>query len=199
MSKGVINKEGVLNDTHRRERYMESIQQILNLAENDSSIKPIVVENNGLRPTYLDSLKCDVVYTNNNNTRCGHKGVNELLDINEIIHRYNIQDEDMIIKLTGRYKLLNPKFIELVKNGNYDAYVKFFNVCTKQYMYDDCVLGLFALRCKYVKGFKYEFGKSAECEFAGYVRTHIDKDKLMEVDQLELECCFADDLRILIV
>lgn len=154
-----------------------------------------------MRQTYLDDLKCDVCYTHNNIINYNHKGENELLDIKEVINKYNIKDDDIIIKLTGRYKLLNLNFIHLVKNtiNDYDAFVKFFNVSTLQYMFDDCVLGLFAIKCKYLKEFKYSFLRSAECEFADYIRKNINKKKLIEVEQLYLECCFAGDLSILIV
>ena len=197
----INNKVGVQNNIHRQNRYIESIQQLLQLINNDLDIKPIIVENNGLRKTYLNNLNCDICYTNNNNLSFSHKGENELLDIKEVINRYKIQDDDIIIKLTGRYKLLNLNFINLVKNNirNYDAFVKFFNVCTKKYMFDDCVLGLFSVKCKYIKYFNYAFIKSPECEFANYIRKNIIENKLMEVKQLDLECCFADDLRILIV
>ena len=180
--------------------YIESIHNLLQLINNDVNIKPIIVENNGLRQTFLDDVKCDVCYTNNNFINYYHKGENELLDIKEVINRYNIKDDDTIIKLTGRYKLLNLNFINLVKTNNErDAFVKFFNVCTKKYVFDDCVLGLFAIKCKYLKEFKYNFLKSPECEFADYIRKNIDKNKLIEVHQLDLECCFADDLRKLVV
>ena len=196
----IINKVGIQNNIHRQNRYIESIKQLLQLINNDSDIKPIIVENNGFRKTFLDDLNCEVCYTNNNINMYTHKGENELLDIKEVINRYNIKDDDIIVKLTGRYKLLNSNFINLVKKGNdYDAFVKFFNVCTKKYMFDDCVLGLFAIKCKYLKDFKYHFLKSAECEFANYVRKNINKNNLLEVDQLYLECCFADDLRLLVV
>ena len=66
-------------------------------------------------------------------------------------------------------------------------------------MVDDYVLGLFAIKCKYLKSFKYDFLRSPECEFAYYVRKNINKNKLIEVNDLHLECCFADDLRILVV
>jgi len=201
ISTSINNKNGIKNNIHRQNRYIESIQQLLQLIDNDSNIKPIIVENNGLRKTYLDILNCDICYTNNNKIKAPHKGHNELLDIKEVIHNYNIHDDDLIIKLTGRYKLLNAKFINLVKNNinNYDAFVKFFNVSTKKYMFDDCVLGLFAIKCKYLKEFNYNFIKSAEVEFATYTRNKINKDKLMEIQQLDLECCFADDFRILTV
>jgi hypothetical protein len=40
---------------------------------------------------------------------------------------------------------------------------------------------------------------SPEVEFAEHVRENIDNDMIIEVNMLNLECCFADDLRILVV
>jgi hypothetical protein len=199
----IINKIGIKNINHRKNRYIESIKQLLQLIDNDQNIKVIIVENNGFRQTFLDGFKsdnCDIYYTDNNKLHFKHKGENELLDIKQVINQYTIQDDDIIIKLTGRYKLLNLNFINLVKtNNNLDAFVKFFNVCTKKYVFNDCVLGLFAVKCKYLKQFKYNFLKSPECEFADFIRTNVNKDNLIEVEQLYLECCFADDLRLLTV
>ena len=195
----IKNKSGSRNAEHRKNRYIDSITQILSLIQADASVKPIIVENNGLRETYLDGLSCDVVYTNNNRFNFRHKGVNELLDIKEVINKYNIQDDDVIIKLTGRYKILDTTFIELVKNNSdlYDAFVKFFNVFTKEFMFNDCVLGLFAIKCKYLNNFEYKCVKSAECEFADHVRQNVNK--IMEITDLKLDCCFAEGLRMLIV
>ena len=195
----IIDKHMNTSEDHRKNRYMECIQYLIDLLEEDSSVKLIVVENNGPRQTYLDNLKCDILYTNNNNYKFAHKGVNELSDIKDVIEHYHIKEDDMIIKLTGRYKMLAMSFIQLVKDKSkeYDAFIKFFNVCELKYMYDDCVLGLFAMKCKYIKDFEYDCIKSPECEMAEYARENIHK--LMEIDQLNLECCFADDLRRLVV
>lgn len=195
----INNKIGINDYEHRKERYMKSIKSLLTLiTENDLFIKPIIVENNGLRTTYLDELNCDVVYTNNNTLNVNNKGITELLDIQYVIQQYQIQDDDIVIKITGRYKLLDFSFLELVINNNeYDVFLKFFNVCELKYMYNDCVLGLFAIKCKYLK--TYTCITSPEYEFAKYVRTTIQHDKIMEVDTLNLECCFADDLRVLYV
>ena len=196
----IHNKIYPTDAIHRQNRYIQSIQHLLELTKNLQWCKPIIVENNGERQTYLDDLYCDVLYTTNNKFHFPHKGQNELLDIKDVINKYQINNDDVIIKLTGRYKLLSLDFIELVKNNNnIDAFVKFFNVCTLQYMYDDCVLGLFSIKCKYLKEFNYTFLKSAECDFAEHVRKYIDPKRLMEINHLDLECCFADDLRILTV
>lgn len=204
----IINKAGikgnyVLNAKHRENRYIESIKHLLKIINNIDNLHPIIVENNGDRKTFLNNLNCDILYTENNKYNLMHKGGNELLDIKSVINTYNIDDNDTIIKLTGRYKILNLDFINLVINkcSEIDAFVKFFNVCTLKYHKnkDDCVLGLFALKCKYLKNFEYKYIKSPEIEFAIYVRDTIDNNKLLSVKNLSLECCFADNLRLLII
>jgi hypothetical protein len=189
-----------IHKEHRKQRYIESITAAVNLTKNDPDIKVIAVENNGARATYLDGLGCDVLYTNNNTVVCQHKGINELLDIKEVIRHYGIADDDIVIKLTGRYRLLDDLFLRTVKENmdRYDAFIKFFNVCALRYMRDDCVLGLFAIRCKYLRSFEYACKKSPECEFANLARKEIG-DKVMELTNLQLECCFADNLRKLVV
>lgn len=96
----IYNKYGVKNGIHRQKRYIECINQVLNLTKNNDKLHPIIVENNGATKTYLDNLGCDIVYTENNKYKFYHKGGNELLDIKSVINAYNIQDEDTIIKLT---------------------------------------------------------------------------------------------------
>ena len=207
----IYNKQGIVNFEDRKNRYIESIQSTLQHVSMINSrspsegnmIQPIIVENNGSIRSYLDNLGCPVLYTNNNIFHFPHKGSNELLDIKDVIQKYEIKDDDVIIKLTGRYKVLTPYFFNMIieKSDNIDAFIKFFNVCTKKFMHDDCVLGLFAIKCKYMKMFNYDGIRSAECEFATFIRNNVQSNslKLMELENLELECCFADDLRKLIV
>ena len=204
----INNKTGNKDADERKRRYIDCISSLLQLLEEHEStttsaasmIKPIIVENNGTRQTFLDELGCDVIYTQNNFLdRHKHKGVNELFDIKEVIERYNILDDDVIVKLTGRYKVKDMHFLNEVRDNmhTYDAFVKFFNVCTFEYMDFDCVLGLFALKAKYLRTFTYECNKSPEREFAEHVRNNIGKERIMEMKHLNLECCFADDLRLL--
>jgi len=123
------------------------------------------------------------------------------LDIKQIISEDNIQEDDVIIKITGRYKLTSNIFLDLVcgDSEKYDAFVKFFNVGTLEYMHNDCVLGLYSIRCKYFTNFFYTKTRSPECDFASFIRENIEKEKIKEVETLDLECCFAGELNILIV
>jgi hypothetical protein len=199
----INNKVGIKHELIRKDRYIKCITNIVELTKNEEDIKVIVVENNGKRETYLDNLGCDVIYTSNNSLNFPNKGMNELLDIKHVIKTYNISDEDFIFKLTGRYKVLNLDLINLVKrlSDRFEAFVKFFNVCTLKFHEnkDDCVLGYFAIKCKYLKMFEYckNGNISGESDFALFVRNNVNN--IFGVRNLSLECCFADDLRILSV
>jgi len=189
------------NSPERDNRYITSITQLLQLLNNDPDIKPIIVENGGKRKTYLDNFNCDVLYTNNNGQYI-HKGFNEQLDIQQVIKEYNINDDDTIIKISGRYKLLNNYFINLVKNNNKDAYIKFFNVATRQFTYTTMASGLFAIKCKYLKDFNYSGlkNKSTDTELVEYILSNVNKNNIMEIENLNLEyALFGSNNMLLIV
>ncbi len=181
----------------RELRYTESIRQTL--SQLPPCITPIIVENNGKRKTCLDDFHIPVHYTNNNMLPCFSKGGNEMLDIHSVIKEFKIQDEDIVIKITGRYFVSNSDFFQFVIQNQdmYDSFVKFYNVSTQQYMANDCVLGLFAMRCKYLKQFRFtNIYQSPEVQFAKYARSN---GRVYECEHLNVNCVFAFDLTNLIV
>jgi hypothetical protein len=202
----IYNKYGIVDEYVRKSRYIECIRStLLYLPQH---IVPIIVENScdnkssTFSGSYLEefSNRCSILYTRSNIVlETPHKGVNELYDIHEVIRAYGIQDDDMIIKLTGRYQPLNCNFFNRVVEEveQYDAFVKFFNVCTETFMYDDCALGLLAIRCRYWKHFLYPCERSPEVEIATMVRNRIEPSRICELQTVGLRCCFADDLRVL--
>jgi hypothetical protein len=182
----------------RQDRYLSAITETLKILP--SEITPVIVENNGCRPTYLDHFihggkPVQVIYTNNNQLHFKHKGANELLDIKEVISRVGIKDDDIIFKLTGRYRVVTRDFfIETMKNNTvFDAFIKFFNCATYQFDSYDCVLGFYAMRCLYLKLWSHlsiDKYKSAEIAFAKYIR--FSGAQIKEIDTLNVECVFAD-------
>jgi hypothetical protein len=201
----IINRFGLKDPSERKARYLYAISETLKYLPE--TICPIIVENNGQRGTYLDSFThgdkpVRVIYTTNNTLNFRNKGANELVDIKEAIGKAGILDEDMIIKLTGRYRILSSAFFnEVIEELNaYDAFVKFFGVCSRRFDDNDCVLGLYALRAKYYKlqnHLAIDNYKSAEIAFSRYVR--LCGARVKEVKKLDMECCFAEDQGILIV
>lgn len=194
ITSSINNKIGIQNYEHRKKSYIDSITQILSVLPKE--IKPIIVENNGKRETYLDDFKIDLLYTDNNKKNYPHKGFNELDDIKDVISHYKIEDDDMIIKISGRYTPFDDSFFRNVVDNNdkYDSFMKFYNICTWRFETNDCILGLFATRCKNIRNFSYKGNMSPECEMAIQIRS-ICKS-ICEIKDLRLRCCLADDLRI---
>lgn len=201
----INNRYGIQDQTERQERYLYAISETLKVLPYE--IKPLIVENNGERSTYLDNFyhnqqRVKVFYTNNNKQLFKSKGINELLDIKEVIDKYGIKDDDIIIKLTGRYRVLSPNFFkDVIENKmNYDALIKFYGTCSLRFEQYDCILGCYAIRTKYIKLFNYLLinnYNSAEIAFAKYVR--FCGANIKEIETLDVECSFAEDLKKLVV
>jgi hypothetical protein len=199
----IHNRYGSIQAEKRKEEYLRSITETLQHLPNE--IQPFIVENNGERETYLDhfthnSKKVPVIYTINNTYSFKNKGVNELLDIQDVIRLKKIDPTDIIIKLTGRYRVTTPDFFKEVIGfqKEYDAFIKFYGSCSLQYETYDCILGCYAIRSMYLSMFHYHQMNqydSPEIAFATYVRRMIPKIK--EVKNLCLECKFSEDGRIL--
>lgn len=106
----------------RDEQYKNGISKLIELTRDMIDIQIVIVENNGGKQKYLEDYKndvdCTTFYTNNNrNIETGNIGIKELIDVLNCINRYNIGDDDFIVKMNGRY-LLNDdsEFITALKN-----------------------------------------------------------------------------------
>jgi hypothetical protein len=189
--------------SQREKEYKTAIEQTLK--HLPSTIQPIIVENNGSRETcldhfYHDGIPVPVVYTDHNNRGYPSKGIVERKDLQAVIEHHNIQNEDMIIKLTGRYSATSSFFFEevLKEESNYDALVKFYGSHSLKFETFDCILGMYAIRTKFLlwwNPFQIEHHPSAEVAFARYVR--MSGACLKEMDRLDLHCVFAEDGRTL--
>ena len=114
----IHNRFGLVDAERRKNRYLTAIADTLQ--HIPSHMTPIIVENNGQRQTYLDHFQHAgkpvlVVYTNNNELHYANKATIEMIDIKETIRRCNMKENDMIIKLTGRYRLMSPDFLMMVE------------------------------------------------------------------------------------
>ena len=98
----------VYNDCNiRKTQYIDGITKLKEILTYlcFENYKIIIVENNGERSTFLNTLGCEVYYTENNFMPTNNKGIKELQDILDCIGKYNINDNDFIVKMTGRYFL----------------------------------------------------------------------------------------------
>lgn len=174
-------------ETHpvRESQYRRCITRILDLINthlDKTSVKVIIVEGNGQRDTYLDSFVSDltsVIYTTNNLLKLVNKGHTELLDIVECIHRCRLQDNDFIVKLTGRYyieddsPLFNAIKANLVTN-QYDCCIKYGSYQnTSDTPVRDCITGFIAMRTFFIK--QIHTPKETECVEWLWASVSLDK------------------------
>lgn len=198
----IHNRVGITYPAKRRNEYYIAIANLLYLLPPE--IQPIIVENSCVDKSCLDIFKCPIVYTQNNKPliqgdKLMHKGYNEMLDINYVIEKFNIQPNELIVKLTGRYLLFQPDFFNTVlANPDKDCFFRQYNVCT--YAKDDIsiVMGLFALRCKYFKVFEYKnHDMGCEQEFREFINAYVDPSKIVKLDKLFLRVILGDNNKLL--
>ena len=142
----------------RRLQYTKGINKLKQaiLEADIENYEIIVVENNGIRKTFLDALGCRTLYTNNNFLRTSNKGYKELLDVWTCINQFDIQDTDFIVKMTGRYILEDSSdFMKEIKNIEKTKYNCVLRYGSFQHPVDfkttDCITGIIGMTCKYVK------------------------------------------------
>jgi len=201
MKKYFIITTSLINENYevRKQEYIAGINSLLEELKEYSNYSVIIVENNGQRKTFLNELfpQINIFYTSNNNLNV-NKGIKELHDIHNTITNFNIGDENMIIKLTGRY-LINKKscFITKLMNNSYDCIVKLgsiINYRDKVNLIDkfDCYTGLFAIKCKYLKESIPKYLKTfknfewIEWIIISIIHTSIPNDKILFIDKLDL-------------
>lgn len=184
------------NCSIRKNQYIQGINKLKNVIQdlNFENYKIIIVENNGIRDTFLNMLDCDVYYTENNFIKTSNKGIKELQDILDCIDKYNINDTDFIVKMTGRYILHdNSEFMNIIKNNhntNYDCVIKYGSYLKPvNYKMNDCVTGLIGMSCLYVKQIKKpDKNECVEWKW-GKVTNLIDDKKIYIVNNLDINIC----------
>jgi len=151
----------------RKPEYIKGITTLLERCKG-KPYKLVIVENNfllwrkrflfGIRgETFLEKFKIPIIYTTNNIYTTFNYGIKELLDIHHVINQLNIQDDDFIVKFTGRYVLDKEcPFFDIVDNLElkpYSAVLRFggYTNFEKERGKDNCVTGLIGLKCKHVK------------------------------------------------
>ena len=185
----------------REQEYRTAIAE--SLSHLPAEIQPIIVENNGKRATFLDHFLhknrlVPVIYTDNNAVK-ESKGVKELLDLQAVIRQKEIQSMDIVIKLTGRYRVTSSSFFEnVMKEDGYDSFIKFHDVVKNKPDSDQAVLGFYAIRSMYLSYWSpksIDIYPSAEVAFARYNRRSVPR--MREITLLGLTCVFSDDGRSL--
>jgi len=147
----IIYTAALINDKYemRKDEYIRGIKTL-----DIYGYKPYIVEScKEPGVTFFDSYSPYVFYAYTNNATLKNKGVNECMSLIAAFKHYNFDDNDMIIKLTGRYYFNSDKFFKAIQdNPNVDAFAT-----RTPWNYDAVCTGCFALRYKYFKEMLSEF------------------------------------------
>lgn len=179
------------HEAFRKKQYLESFRclQRLGFTKNDLYVVEALKKTG---PTFLDEYSSHVYYAQNNDASFKNNGANEALTLLEALDYFQFDDDDIIIKLTGRHQLTSRYFLQLITSKpNYDAYFK-FHPNVKDYAYTVT----FAMRCKCYKEMLqsidlYTIGNTIcaiEEPIANYLYTQVKagKLKLYTVDKLHV-------------
>jgi hypothetical protein len=126
----------------RKNQYIRSLQALVSYGYN-----PYVVESCAAGPTFLDEYSNNVCYTLSNDARLKNKGVNESVSLLKALEEWNFNDEDIILKLTGRYFLQSDKLLRVLEELDDVAAVAKFG----KFNYPYVLTGCFAMRCDLMK------------------------------------------------
>ena len=149
------------NFEQRQSEYFKAILQTINFCSLIPDSQVILVENvSDTGDTFLNIFKAPVLYTQNNQKiKTNNKGIKELADILHVIDFFNLKDDKLIVKQTGRYFIQsNSQFIKTLQNfkfEKYDAIVRygsFVHSDLKIYdKIDDCITGLIGTTVSIIK------------------------------------------------
>jgi len=182
----------IFNDcSTRKTQYITGINKLKKIIQdlNIEDYKIIIVENNGERDTFLNTLGCEVYYTNNNYLPTIEKGNKELQDVLDCIDKYTINDTDFIVKMSGRYILNDDsEFMNIIKNiqtTKYDCVIKYGPYYKPvNYKMDDCITGIIGMNCFYMKQIE-KTGETGSIEWNwAKVANLIDDEKIYLVNTL---------------
>lgn len=129
----------------RKTEYLDSFNKLKSFGLN-----PWIVESTNITESFFDEISNQVLYPQKNDFSLLNKGVNEARSIRESIPFMPFDDEDIVIKLTGRYLLRDRSFIDRILNtsSEFDAFASYGkHFVSPEHIFTGC----FAMRWKYFK------------------------------------------------
>lgn len=110
----LISTSAHIDIPSRIEEYIDSYNLISNLSESFKSIT-IIETVSQQKLEYLENSGFDIFYSNLGNEH-SNKGVNWLNHMTNFISKSKIKDNEIIIFITGRYKMVNTNILSLIEN-----------------------------------------------------------------------------------
>lgn len=188
----------------REKDYKQGIPAVLKHALPNEKV--FLTENTGLTSSFLDEYGVYVHYTNTQQTMFeDNHGKKEFTDIISCLNAQNIDDEDMVIKVTGRYILHSDFFPTLVrKNIDKDVVYSPENAFKNMppVSFPNCILGMLAMKAKHWRNLpleKIEKCIPSEWNVARYIVDTIPPEHRVETKTLDLHVKIGSQLQYWLV
>jgi hypothetical protein len=143
----VVCTSALINHAYamRKQEYISSIHIL-----KDFGYQPFIFEACQMGPPSFEEYTPNVFYSNVNDYSLRNKGVNEAMSLIAGFSHYTFDDNDMIVKLTGRYRFNSRYFLTIVeKNPHFDAFIK---IGPTVLLYEGrAFTGCYAMRYKFFK------------------------------------------------
>lgn len=175
----------------REKDYKQGIPSVLKQVLPNEKV--FITENTGLTSSFLDEFGVYVHYTNTQQTMFeDNHGKKEFTDIISCLNAQHIDDEDMVIKVTGRYILHSDFFPTLVrKNIDKDVVYSPENAFKNMppVSFPNCILGMIAMKANHWRHLpleKIEKCIPSEWNVARYIVDTIPPAQRTETKTLDL-------------
>lgn len=134
----------------RKQEYLHSLEVLKKMNKVPYIVEPIKSS------SFFDECGVPVFYSKTNIDMPGNKGVNEAIAMLAALQHYQFDDDDLIVKLTGRYSFTDRHFFaEIEREPHKDAYAKRGDSPVPLSGLD-FFTGCFAMKYKYFKMFLNE-------------------------------------------
>ncbi|MBS1986306.1 hypothetical protein JST99_00025 [Candidatus Dependentiae bacterium] len=172
----------------RQQEYIHSVNIIQKLGYEPYIIEACTIQG----PTFLDKYSNHVFYATVNNPTLKNKGVNEGKTLLQGLQSFNFHEEDMVIKLTGRYYFCSDYIIRTIeKHPHVDAFFVLAEEGTQVFT------GCFAMRYKHLLAMlkSFDYGNmelymiNIELETAQYIKSKSPHNKLrvLYMDKVDVQ------------
>ena len=129
----------------RRDEYLKSLQKLRSFG-----IEPWIIEATNISASFFDHVSNQVFYPQQHDYSASNKGINETVSIFATIPFLDFDDEDIVVKCTGRYFFHDSHFFDMIRKtaADYDAWgIYGKNFVSSNHLFTGC----FAMRWKYYK------------------------------------------------
>jgi hypothetical protein len=171
----ILYTAAILN--HRQEERQAEYEKNIKIL-NSFWYEPYIVEACSGGPTFFNEIAHHICYTQSN-LQVRNKGVNEVRSIRKGLEQFKFDDNDMVIKITGRYFFKNEFLLRMIEdNPEVDGFILMESVT------HFACSGCFALRYKYFKRLLKNINiEQMERYWIDFERIVIDYARLIEKNE----------------